>query len=621
MAGQNWLRRRTVVYNPPLKPVQPARRFSIGRILWLALKRTAMVIGFVMLFSAFIGTLSAFRLKEEKAPSLPDKMVLLLDMGGPRVSARTKYLEEFGFGSRELTVPEMVDAMDRGAKDDRVQALALFIEPKLLGISDFQELRSAVHRFRETGKPVRAYADSFGGGGSGLGLYYLATAADEIWMQPVGVVAIPGLSAELPFARGLLEKVGVTPQFFQRKEYKTAMEHFTSYEMSPASREQTTELIGDIGDQISDAISVDRQKIGANVNSLIDMGLFTDEEALKYGLVDKIDYRDVFVDSLRQKIGGNAKDRTPDFISLEEYVSASPVKPEGHHPQSVALISIEGMIVEGEGGGGALGFNEQLATSADIADAIMQAARDDSIKAIVLRINSPGGTPTAAETIYRAIVRAKTQFKKQIIVSMGATAASGGYWIAAPADKIYALDGTLTGSIGVVGGKFDASGLWDKLDVNWQNVSYGKNGGMWSFNRSFSPSEQERFEASLDNVYAAFIKRVTEGRKLKPAQVEEIAKGHVWTGRQAQKLGLVDVIGGQDKALDDVAVSLGAKNRAGLNIMPLPKEESPFKELMELFGTQAALPKFLPDSIKAELAPYVVQHDGRLVYEPVRLKY
>ena len=619
MSGQNWMRGRTIVYNPVIKPTTPApKRFHIGKILWEALKRTAMLVGFVMLFSMLVGIWAAGRVSPDQMPTLPDKMVLLLDMTGEvnNNSKPSQYLKEFGFGqSSELTVPGMVDAIDAGARDKRVQALSLFLGDSHFDISDLQELRAAIMRFRASGKPVSAYADSFGGNGSGLGLYYLASASTDIWMQPVGVVAIPGMSAQLPFFRGLFEKVGIQPQFFQRKEYKTAMEHFTSREMSPQSREQMEELVKELGDQIAGPIKTDRKQVSQNFQDLIDQGLFTDEEALKLGLVDHLDYRDVYVATVRKSVGGDDKARTPDFVTLEQYASVPAQKARTHSPK-VARITVEGMIVEGSGGGSPLGMQEKMATSGDIAAAIMEAAEDKSVKAILLRVNSPGGTPTAAETIHRALVRAKTEFKKPVIVSMGNMAASGGYWISAPADRIYALPATLTGSIGVVGGKFDASGLWDKLDVNWEEVNYGKNSAMWSFNSAFSPSAQERFENSLDSVYAAFTKRVVDGRKLTPEQVEKIAKGHVWTGRQAKDIGLVDVLGGEDVALNDLAIQLGRNERADLTVIDLPKPESKFQALMNLLAMETALSSYLPAGVLEQLAPALVKTDGRLVYQP-----
>lgn len=622
MSGQNWLRRRSVVYNPLPRPVQQPKRFHVGRILWEALKRTAMLFGFIMLISIVVGAWSASRVVKSQAPTLPSEMILLLDTtdAGTLRSRPARYLEEFGLaGSSELSVPAMVDMIDAGAKDSRVKSLALILGDQKYGLSDYQELREAVIRFKASKKPVSAYADSFGGGGSGLGFYYLASAADSIWMQPVGVVAIPGMSAQMPFFRGLLEKVGVKPEFFQRKEYKTAMEHFAAYEMSEASREQMVGMIGDIGDQLTGKISESRKtKFKTDFKSLIDQGLFTDEEALQNGLIDKIGYQDEFVAMLRERSGGNTVTGKPDFISLEEYASVPRHKLKSG--PVIARITVDGMITEGGSSAGPYGLEQELATSGEIVAAIMQAAEDDDIKAILIRINSPGGTPTAAESIHRAITQAKSRYKKPVYVSMGAMAASGGYWIAAPADRIYALDGTLTGSIGVVGGKFDASGLWEKLNVRWEEIPYGKNSSMWSFNKPFSESERERFEASLDNVYVYFIKRVTDGRKLKPEQVEAVAKGHVWTGRQAIKIGLVDVIGGQDKALDDIAVKLGQKTRDDLRIVDLPKPESKLEAIMSLLKAEASLSDFLPESTLRSVLPVLIEMDGRFVYEPVTLQ-
>lgn len=620
----NWLRGRTVVYNPVPKAPVKVRRFHPGKILWEALKRAAMAMGFALIFSIIVGAWTASQMTKKQVPNLPKQMVLLLDLTGREKPAAgpARYLEGLGLGSGEISVPDTIDAIDAAARDQRVKALAMFLGSEELEMADLQEVRAAIMRFKaSSNKPVRAYADSFGGGGSGLGMYYLASAADQIWMQPVGVVAIPGMSAQLPFGRGLLEKIGVRPDFYQRKEYKTAMEHFTATQMSDASREQMVGLIGDLGDQIVGQIGKDRQSVSGNFKQLVDRGLFTDDEALKAKLLDRLDYQDVFVAELRKDLGGSAKGKTPSFISVEEFASVTEYERSKDGMLSkksnplVARISIDGMITDGRGGPSPLTGNEPIASAPKIAAAIMQAAEDKNVKAILLRIDSPGGTPSASETIHRAVIRARTDFKKPVIVSMGNVAASGGYWVAAAGDKIYASGSTLTGSIGVVGGKFDISGLWEKLAVNWEEISYGKNGGMWSFNKPFSADEQERFEASLDNVYAAFIKRVTEGRKLSVVQVEAVAKGHVWSGRKAQELGLVDVLGGEDKALDDLALNLGKQNRMGLRIVDLPRAPSTLEALLHILSQQVTLPAFLPKAVLGDLSPLLVQQDGRLVYE------
>ena len=619
----NWLRGRTVVYNPSPKAPVKVQRFHPGKILWEAMKRAAMAMGFVLIFSIVVGAWTASQMTKRQVPTLPKEIVLLIDLTGRDQSATgaVRYLEDLGLGGGEISISDTIDAIDAAARDNRVKALAMFLGTEQLEMADLQEVRAAVMRFKESKKPVRAYADSYGGGGSGLGMYYLASAADQIWMQPVGVVAIPGMSAQLPFGRGLLDKIGIRPEFFQRKEYKTAMEHFTSTGMSDASREQMVELIGDLGGQIVGQIAKDRKAVGNNFKSLVDRGLFTDEEAVQAKLLDRLDYQDVFVAELRKELNGSVKGKTPAFISVEEFASVN------HYERSkegmlskkdnplVARISIDGMITDGSGGVSPLTGNEPIVTASKISSAIMQAAEDKNVKAILLRIDSPGGTPSASETIHRAVIRARTEFNKPVIISMGNVAASGGYWVAAAGDKIYASGTTLTGSIGVVGGKFDMSGLWEKLAVNWEEVSYGKNGGMWSFNKPFSADEQERFEASLDSVYTAFIKRVTEGRKLSPAQVESVAKGHVWSGRKAQELGLVDSLGGEDKALDDLALTLGKANRLGLRVMDLPRSPTTFEALVQLLSQQVTLPAFLPKVLLDDLSPLLVQQDGRMVYE------
>lgn len=621
----NWLRGRTVVYNPMPKPPEKPRRFKVFRILWEALKRTAMAMGFALLFSIAVGAWSASQIAKKQVPSLPGEMVLLLDLTGQEesVTGPTRYLEDLGLGGTALSTADTIDAIDAATLDSRVKALALLFGKEEMDMAELQELQTAILRFRKSGKPVRAYADSYGEGGSGLGIYYLAAAADQIWMQPVGIVAVPGITAELPFGRDLLERLGVRPEFFQRKEFKTAMEHFTSNKMSEASRIQTEGLIRDLGDQLVAGIVAARPPVAASFRQLVDQGLFTDEEALRARLIDRLDYLDVFVRDLREKVGGNAKEKRPDFISTEDFFAVI------HHESArqgvlthkdnplVARITIDGVITDG-GGLSPLEASEEIVNASTISTAIMQAAEDDQVKAILVVVNSPGGTPSASETIHRAISRARSEYKKPVIVSMGGVAASGGYWVASAADKIYASGATLTGSIGVVGGKFDASGFWDKIDINWEQVAYGRNGGMWSLNNAFTVEERARFEASLDNVYAAFVQRVAVGRKLSPERIEAVARGHVWTGKQAKELGLVDALGGEDKALDDLAVALGQKDRKTLRLLDLPRTPSALEEIMTLLAEQVGVSPFLQQTFIEPLSPYLsILRGGPLVYAPL----
>jgi protease-4 len=603
MSQQNWLCRRTVVYNPVPKPIAMPRRWRVFSILWQALKRTCTLLGALVLISAVITLWSTSQFVHKTIPAdLPGEMILDLDLSGGFVEDQgpAEYLSRFGLGQTVLTVRETVDAIDRAAKDGKVRALVFRMGSGAYELTHIQDVRAAVERFKKTGKKTAIYAPSFGEGGSGLGMYYLASSFDDIWMQPVGMVAVQGLNLDAPYFKSFFEQFGVKAQFFQRKEYKNAMENMTADGMSPASREMMGGLIGEMADQIVAGVEVSRgaKLKGKKFRDLVDFGLFTDAQALASGLIDHLDDDDAMFHALRTSLGGKPDDKEPEVVFLEEY-SAYISYHQGQKRllektsfPKIALVQIDGMIVAGESGPGG-GFDDKFAGADTISDAIRMAADDESIRAIVLRVNSPGGSPSASETIARAVAYAREKKNKAVVVSMGTMAASGGYWISAPATTIYAMDATLTGSIGVVGGKFDASGLWDKVGVKWDGVSYGANSDLWSFNKPFSVSGQERYEASLDNVYAHFVTRVAKGRNLTPQQVEKVAKGHVWTGRQAKQLGLVDKIGGLDVVFDDLAKIYGVKGREDLTVIRLPGAQTPFEALYEIFGQAGASLSFV----------------------------
>lgn len=628
MSNQSWLRGNTVVYNPsPKQPKESVSKISkflaipkrILGFFWRVFKRLSLFIGAIFLISMIIGMWGASKSGKPAAPSLPDKMILSLTLDGtlPEKNGMSDILAQLQLEDTPLTIEDVVDSLDKAAKDKRVSALVVKASSAGYDLTQLQTLRAAVERFKVSGKSATIYSESYGESGYGLGLYYLASAFDEIWMQPVGVVAIGGIDMEMPFFKDVMDKYGVQGQFFQRKEYKNAMEHLKSNRMSDASREELQSIVTDLATQLITPIKQSRTIAAPKLDDLVNLGLLTDARALKEGLIDRLDYEDVLVDSLKEKY------KDTKLISLDDYIAVgSRQKIEAKllgskSSPTIAVIPVEGMIISGSAGKSPYGFAENMAGATDIVRAIEDAANDKSVKAIVLRINSPGGSPGASETIHRAIIWAKTKKKKPVIVSMGSVAASGGYWIAAPADKIYAMDSTLTGSIGVVGGKINLAGAWDKYDVKWESVKYGQNSGMMSLNTPFSASEQAQFEETLDNVYDYFIARVAEGREMNRDKVEQIAKGRAYTGRQAKALGLVDEIGGMEKVLDDVAKDNGVASRNDLNVGYLPQTDDPMELIMQLLSRKIGLSPFL-EKITASLAPILMMGESRgarLVYD------
>lgn len=576
----------------PQRKLLPAPRKSfirrVGSFVWRNIKRLCLFIGAISLISMLLSAAMGAFLSGGGAMRMPDKIVIYLPIEG-RFSDYAE-ASPYGFGTENLNFRHYIDAIDHAQTDNRVKGLVVESRGGDLTLAQLQELRDAVKRFRASGKPTWFYAESLD---QGLKAYYMASATNEIWMQPVGTLSIPGLRAEMPYARDLLDKLGVEPQFFARKEFKDVFSSFAERSMPEASRVSVTKMLEDISGQFIASIAPDRGMSLNEMRQRIDQGMFTDQEALSAKLVDRLDYFDVLKKEIRLKLAGTEDAKAMKFVRLTHYMSdmhsAISDRLPGHNAQ-VALVYAVGTIVSDDDMDSASTslYGGQMASAEDIASAIDRSARDKHIKAIVLRIDSPGGSPTASETIRRSLLAAKEKGKK-IIVSMGGTAASGGYWIAAPADRIYALPTTITGSIGVAGGKFVLAQLWDKIGVHWDNVHVGRNSSMLSMNDVYSEEGRARMNAVMDNIYDAFITRVAEGRKMPKDKVDNVARGRVWTGASAAKNGLVDELGGLNEAIDFAAVSIGYKSRRDVMIVELPEQKSPFEMIAALLGTQARI--------------------------------
>ncbi len=584
MSRQRWNRHRPLFSSQT--PQQPAKQeWHVLPGLWTAMLRVCTVLGAFVLVMFLIFAYTASRIEGVQSTSLPGKMVLYLRLDeDPGEIPQPASLTD-PFAAPALTVHDIVNVIDRSATDDRVKGMVAHLETGTYELVRSQEIRNAVKRFRDTGKFSYIYSSSYGQGSGDTGRYYLASAFGEIWMQPMGLVSIAGVRADTPFARKALDMIGVEPQFFQRKEYKTAYESFTNSKMSEPNREETKAMIDDIKTQLLTEIPADRGIKPSAFENLVDKGLFTAPEALESKLVTKLDYLDVLSDKIKMDVTGRVDENDEIFVDAATY--AADVAWEtgernimmssfGGKP-NVALIYVVGMILDTNVSG-----DYGVAAADEIAPAINDAADDETIEAIVIRVDSPGGTPAASDDILRAIERAK-QKGKPVIVSMGPTAASGGYWVSAYADQIFAGPLTLTGSIGVLGGKVSVGKLWDKIGVNWdKSIQWGKNSGMWSLNTPFSKSEAERIDAMLDNVYAAFTARVAKGRGMTQEQVDKIAGGRVWTGMRAVKIGLVDQLGGLREAMDYTAQILGAKDKNDLNVIVLPEPKSTLERLLSV---------------------------------------
>lgn len=451
---------------------------------------------------------------------------------------------------RKPRLTDTLDGLRRARRDPRVKALIVKIGGNPLGFATVQELRQAIIHFRSAGKRAIAFAETFGEFGPGTVPYYLATAFDKIYLQPSGDVGLTGLALEQRFYKGALDKLGVSYEGGQRQEYKTAPNAFTQDRMTEPHRESMARIAESVTQQIVAGIADGRRLTQEKVRDLIDCGPFIGPDAVKAGLVDRLAYRDEVYEKVRRTAGDSAV-----LLFVSRYVK-SPRLPARPGP-AVALIHGHGPIRLGRGGRGPLGGGSAMGSDS-IGAAFRAARRDDQIKAVVLRVDTPGGSYVASDTIWREIIL--TRRVKPVIVSMGDVAASGGYFVATAADHIVAQQGTLTGSIGVFSGKPVLTDLLERVGVTSETIAEGDNAAMFSTSRGFSPEQWQRIDSWLDRVYDDFVTKVAEGRGLTLDRAHDLAKGRVWTGSDARESGLVDEIGGLEDAL------VTARRRAGLHL-------------------------------------------------------
>ncbi len=504
-------------------------------------------------------------------PSVPKKAILELDLerGIPETQPDNPFAA-FG-GERALTLRDVADALEKAGDDPHVVGLVARLGAAPIGVAEIQEIRDAVKAFRAKKKFAVAYSETFGEFGPGNGPYYLATAFDEIWLQPSGDVGLNGLVGESPFLRGVLDKLGVKPEFGQRHEFKNAMNQYTETKFTDAHREATKTLVESIYGQMVKGIAEGRKMTEEEVRALVDRGPFLGPEALEARLVDGLAYRDEVHEKLKAKGGADAR-----FFGLQAYLKKEG-RPHAEGKRTIALVYGVGNVVRGRSSGNPLTGGQTMG-SETVAKAIRTAVEDDGVAAILFRVSSPGGSYVASDTIWRELVLAK-KAGKPVIISMGDVAASGGYFVAMPADRIVAQPGTITGSIGVLAGKMVTPAMWEKVGLTFDQVEVGANANMWNASRSFSPAEWERFNAWLDRIYDDFTSKVADGRKLPKEKVLEIAKGRVWTGEDAKKIGLVDELGGYATALKLAKAAAKIPADEKVRVAVFPKERNPFESL------------------------------------------
>lgn len=505
-------------------------------------------------------------------PALPDKIILSVDLtqGLADRPGEGGWLELLVGAKPSLR--DFLDAIEASGDDPRVKGLVARIGSDQFALAEAQQIRDAIKGFRAKGKFAIAFADSFGEFGGGTRPYYLASAFNRIWLQPMGTVGLTGLYAETPYFKGTLDMLGIDAEFDHIGRYKTAANVLTNTGMTAPDREQVEALIASASAQVVAGIAHDRKLSPGTVRAAIDSGPLLPDEALQAKLVDHIGYRDQAVAAARKRAGANAK-----LVGLSTYLGGA--ERPNRAGTRIALIYGSGLIVSGSGSEGPLSGSVEMGAD-DVVRAFRAAVRDPKVRAILFRIDSPGGSVTASETIWRAVEQAG-KAGKPVIVSMGNVAGSGGYYIAAPAAKIVAEPATLTGSIGVLAGKLVVSGLLKKIGVTTDSAQFGANAGMGSVTSPFSPFAQSRLQALLDATYKGFKDHVAAGRHMSPEAVEAVAKGRVWTGEDAKAHGLVDALGGYGTALRLARQAAGIAPKAPVELTLFPRERPPIELLYD----------------------------------------
>ncbi len=509
---------------------------------------------------------------EPVTPALPGNMILSVDLnqGLADRPGEGGWLELI-VGAKP-TLRDFLDAIEAAGNDPRVKGLVARIGSDQFALAEAQQIRDAIAHFRAKGKFAIAFSDSFGEFGGGTRPYYLATAFDRIWLQPMGTVGLTGLYAETPYFKGTLDMFGIVAEFDHIGRYKTAANVLTNTRMTGPDREQVEALLASASAQVVAGIAQGRQLSPSAVRAAIDSGPLLPHEALQAKLVDDIGYRDQAVAAARRRAGENAK-----LVGISTYLEGA--KRPYSAGARIALIYGSGLIVSGSSSDGPLSSSTEMGAD-DVVRAFRAAVHDPKVRAILFRINSPGGSVTASETIWRAVELAG-KAGKPVIVSMGDVAGSGGYYIAAPAAKIVAEPATLTGSIGVLAGKLVVSGLLKKIGVTTDSAQFGANAAMASVTSPFSPLAEARVRALLDATYKGFKDHVAAGRHLSPDAVEAVAKGRVWTGEDAKAHGLVDALGGYGTALRLAKQAAGIAPKAPVELTLFPREKSPIELLYD----------------------------------------
>jgi len=542
-------------------------------------KRRAIIIGLVVLFFVMIIWMA---LRPGKL-RLPDNSVLVIDAEGAIAEQRAPDLFNPFAGSVPV-LHDYLDGIDAARTDRRIVGLVVRIGPLATGWGKLEEIRARLLEFKKSGKPSICY---LGYDGNGNPEYYLASACQQIWLVPSAPLNIRGMMAEALFVRGTLDKLKIVPEYYHIAEYKTAGNMFTEKKFTPAHREEVENLLKGIYEQYLTETSKARELDRAKFETLVKRGPLDGNDALESKVVDQLGYWDQIQGYFEKRSGA----WNP--VSLNRYRTY--LKTLGLTGERIAVVQATGMIVSG-GSENSPGGDNTMGGDSVSAD-IRRARKDGSIKAIVLRVDSGGGSVVASEVIRREVELARQA--KPVVVSMSDVAASGGYWISVNANKIVADPNTITGSIGVLIGKMNVSGLFGLLGLSTDYAATGENATLFWPQQNFTPAQRVYIEKSIQRTYKEFIEGVAAGRKMPAEAVDKIGKGRVWTGTQAKAIGLVDELGGIDRAVSVAKELAHISPSAEVHIVRFPEEKNFFQILFEREKDQVT------EGRVAEVAPSV----------------
>lgn len=576
-------------------------RGAVKVVFWLLAFVGIAFIGLVVAGFLFTEALTGPRKK------VPDQAVLVVDLTQGLAHQRLDI--PFGPTGRP-TVEDVVLGLEAAASDSRVKGVLLRLGRGPLDMSQAQEIRDAVAHFQESSRPVHAFAETFGEAGDGTLHYYTAASADQIFLQPSGDVRLMGFLLEQPFLRGALDWLGIEPQVVARKEYKSTPDIFTETAMTVPVRQNLQQLADSWLTQVVEGIAADRQVDTATARRWIDESPWDAAQAKQAGMVDELAYWDQAEAVTLGVLGEDAA------IGIADY--AAQIPDPGDNAPRIAIVRGTGAVILGKGDVDPFGGEGTLG-SETIANAISSAV-EDRVRAIILRVDSPGGSYVAADAIWREVTHAK-EMNIPVVVSFGAIAASGGYFVAAPASKIVAEPGTITGSIGVFAGKPVLTDMWNKLSIRFDGVQAGAAAETDSANHGYSPEAWGRLQTRLDAIYADFVAKVAAGRGLKPEQAEAAAKGQIWSGADAKARGLVDELGGLAMAIRVAKQESKIAQESAVRLVTYPPARKQWETFLSSFmsdGVSAPSLQAPGDAAKLlqDLRPLIEQPDAVFLWAP-----